>query len=62
MAYESKNNSGALFLNDRKQKDTQPDWTGTWKDESGKEFFLSAWEKTSKNGNKFFSLSATEKK
>lgn len=61
MAYELNNNSGSLFTNDKKSKDSQPDWTGTWKDENGKEFWLSAWEKTSKQGKKFYSLSASEK-
>jgi len=47
---------GVLFKNDRKEKDTHPDYTGSL-NVGGVEHYLSAWIKTSKNGNKFMSLS-----
>jgi hypothetical protein len=57
MAYEQKDNSGALFKNSRKEQPNQPDYTGTVVID-GVEYWLSAWVKESKNsGQKFFSLS-----
>ena len=51
---------GALFRNERKQKETQPEYTGQL-NVGGVEYWLSAWVKTSKTGKKFFSLSVQEK-
>ena len=53
-------NRGALFRNNRKEQDSQPDHTGSI-NVDGKEYFLNAWIKTSQNGNKFFSLSVKPK-
>jgi hypothetical protein len=53
-------NRGALFRNDRKEKDSHPDHQGTINVE-GVEYWLSAWVKTSKKGQKFFSLSVKPK-
>ena len=50
----SNDNSGALFRNDRKEKDTHPDHTGT-ATINGVDFWISAWVKE-KNGKKYFSL------
>jgi hypothetical protein len=55
MAYEKKDNSGVLFKNDKKQKDSHPDYTGNALID-GREFWISAWLKTGKNGGKFFSF------
>lgn len=56
MAYDN-TNSGALFRNDRRKNDRAPEYTGKC-DIGGKEFWISAWVKESKNtGKKFFSLS-----
>lgn len=49
-------NRGVLFKNDQKEQESHPDYTGKI-DVGGKEFYLSAWIKTSKKGQKFMSLS-----
>lgn len=54
-------NSGALFKNDRKQKETEPDYKGTINIE-GVEFYLSAWvNESARTGQKYFALKATPK-
>lgn len=60
MAYEQKEGQGSLFRNDRKEKDTHPDWTGEIKI-NGKLFYLSAWDKTGPRGG-FFSLAIGKEK
>lgn len=55
MAYEQRPNSGTIFPNHRKFKDTSPDWTGTINVE-GKLWEISGWNKE-KEGNKRISLS-----
>jgi len=44
MAYEQKNFSGSLFKNDRKEKDTHPDYKGSALID-GREYWMSAWLK-----------------
>ena len=54
-------NSGALFKNDRKQKETEPDYKGTINIE-GVEFYLSAWvNESARTGQKYFAIKATPK-
>ena len=52
-------NRGAIFANDRKEKDTHPDRTGTLNVE-GVEYFIDGWLKDGKKG-KFLSLSVKRK-
>ena len=59
MAYDN-TNTGALFKNDRREKDTHPEYKGSI-NVGGEEYWLSAWVKTSKNGAKYFSLSVQPK-
>lgn len=61
MAYDN-TNSGILSRNERKEKDTHPDFKGSINIE-GVEYWLSGWVKEGRDGTKmagkkFFSLSA----
>lgn len=53
-------NTGALFKNDKKSTERHPDYKGTANIE-GTEYWVSAWIKVSKNGQKFMSFSYTPK-
>lgn len=59
MAFEQKEGNGALFKNEKKEKDSHPDYRGDAKI-GGKDYWLSAWIKEGKNG-KFMSLSIQSK-
>lgn len=52
---EKRDNSGALFTNDKKTKETHPDLNGKITI-NGREFYISAWKKQG-NGKNFLSLS-----
>jgi hypothetical protein len=60
MAYETKPGNGALFKNDRKEKETHPDYKGDI-NINGTNYWLSAWLKSTKDGKKYMSLSAKPK-
>ena len=58
MESKNKNNSGAIFKNN-KTKDTQPDYKGTV-NVNGKEMEISLWFKESQKGTKYFSAAFQE--
>ncbi len=61
MAEYDNTNRGALFKNDKKEKDSDADYRGNINID-GKEFWLNAWIKESKkDGKKFMSLSVKPK-
>lgn len=53
MAYEKKNGDLAVFRNDRKEKDTQPDYTITGLGLDGTPIKGALWLKEDRNGKKF---------
>lgn len=55
MAYEQKDNSGALFINDKREKDTHANAKGSALID-GVEYWVDAWTNTSQNGQKYQSL------
>lgn len=59
MAYEQRDNSGTMFVNDRKEKDTHPDRTGTAMID-GVMYYVSGWIKQGNKGP-FLSLAFKRK-
>jgi hypothetical protein len=59
MAYEQKEGNGALFKNERKEKDSHPDYRGDCK-LGGKDYWISAWIKKGAKGT-FMSLALQPK-
>lgn len=57
---EQKDNSGALFKNDRKESDNHPDYKGSIM-VGGVEHWISAWNNTSKAGKKYMGLAVSIK-
>lgn len=58
--YETKDNSGTLFKNEKKQNANQPDYDGTVL-VGGVEYRIAAWIKAANSGRKFMSLAFTPK-
>jgi uncharacterized protein (DUF736 family) len=52
-------NSGALFINDKGDNPSRPDYTGTI-NVNGKDMRLAGWKKQSKAGKNFLSLKISE--
>jgi uncharacterized protein (DUF736 family) len=55
----NKENTGAIFKNEKKTTDNQPDYKGTI-NVDGKEKEIALWVAESKNGLKYFSVKVTE--
>lgn len=53
--YQQKDNTGALFINDKREKDTQPNAKGSALID-GVEYWVSAWTNTSSKGTKYQSI------
>lgn len=60
MAYEMMNNTGALFKNDKKETEKQPDYRGDAL-VNGEAVWMSAWIKKSAKGATYMSFSFTPK-
>lgn len=59
MAFELKEGQGSLFKNEKKEKESQPDYTGKVMI-GGVEKRLAGWKKQTKNGGTFLSLQVSE--
>lgn len=55
MAYEQRDNTGSLFKNDRREKDSQPNAKGNALID-GVEYWVSAWTNEARDGSKYQSL------
>ena len=62
MAYEQKPGQGSLFINNKKEKENQPDFNGSITTPDGKQWKVSGWKKTSGSGIEYTSLSVQEPK
>lgn len=52
---------GVLFQNDKGNNPKRPDFKGNFTDADGNEFWVSAWEKESKDGDPFISFTMQPK-
>lgn len=60
MAYETKDNTGSLFRNNRKESERHPDYNGSVRID-GHDMWISGWLKETKDGQKYFSLAFKRK-
>jgi hypothetical protein len=60
VAFEKKDNSGAIFKNTKPKSDKSPPLTGNAMI-GGVDYWVSAWSKTDKNGEKWISFAVTPK-
>ena len=56
MAYQQRDNSGQLFKNGKKEKDTHPDYRGEALID-GVAYYMDAWLKTAESGRRWMSFS-----
>lgn len=59
MAFETKELKGALFVNENKEREQQPDYTGNIKIK-GKVWRLAGWKTESRGGVEYISLSISD--
>jgi hypothetical protein len=55
MTYQHKPDTGSLFANDKREKDTQPNAKGSALID-GREYWLAAWTNTAADGTKYQTL------
>jgi hypothetical protein len=60
MAFEQKDNSGTIWVNDRKDQDTHPDRTGTARI-GGADYWVNGWLRKTKDGKPYLALSFRHK-
>jgi hypothetical protein len=60
MAFEQRDNSGSVWVNDRKTADNHPDRTGSAKI-NGEDFWVHGWLKKTKDGKPYLSLAFKKK-
>jgi hypothetical protein len=60
MAFEQRDNTGSIWVNDKKEKDTHPDRTGSIM-VAGTEYWINGWLKKTADGKPFLSLSVKPK-
>jgi len=58
--YQQKDNSGALFKNDKKESDSHPDYKGSAMI-NGSDYWVSGWINTSNAGTKYMKFSYSPK-
>ena len=59
---QDKPNTGALFKNDYKERDNQPDYKGPFTGPNGEPLEIAAWLRESKGGKKYMSVAISEKR
>lgn len=58
--YVPKDNSGSLFINDKKERDSQPDRRGSARID-GVDYWVSGWVKKKEDGTTWMSMSYSRK-
>lgn len=58
--YEHKPGYGSLWVNDKKEKESQPNTKGKLVTPDGKTWEIAGWTKTGNGGKKYISLKASE--
>lgn len=59
---QDKPNTGALFKNEYKERDNQPDYKGPFTGPNGEPLEIAAWLRESKGGKKYMSVVIGEKR